>query len=185
MSIKMQLTDVRIAFAADLFTAKSVNGSKPAYASSFLMAPVHPVVAQIRENFKKLANEKWGAKGPQVLTALEKTDKLCLHDGNTKTYAGYAGNLYLSARNPVRPRVVDRNKNEVASDSGIIYSGCRVVALIELWAQDNNFGKRLNATLRGVQFYADDEPFSGGGAASDDEFETLDAEATEDDSVLA
>jgi Protein of unknown function (DUF2815). len=182
-SEKFNIENGRIAFANDIWTAKSVNGSKPAFAASFLIPPTHPAVAKLRALFVKLANEQWGAKGAAQLKALEATDKLCLHNGDTKTYAGYAGNLYVSARNQTKPRVVDRNANDITQESGIVYSGCRVIALLEIWTQDNQFGKRINATLRGVQFFSDDERFSGGGAATDDEFQKLDA--TEEEDVMA
>jgi hypothetical protein len=48
-----------------------------------------------------------------------------------------------------------------------------VVAIVELWAQDNSWGKRINATLKGVQFYQDGEAFAGGVSASADDFEDL------------
>jgi Protein of unknown function (DUF2815). len=182
-SKKFNIENCRIAFANDIWTAKSVNGSKPAFAASFLIQPTHPAVAKLRALFAELANEQWGQKGPAQLKALEATDKLCLHNGDTKTYAGYAGNLYVSARNQTKPRVVDRNANDITQESGIVYSGCRVIALLEIWTQDNQFGKRINATLRGVQFFSDDERFSGGGAATDDEFQKLDA--TEEEDVMA
>lgn len=47
-------------------------------------------------------------------------------------------------------------------------------ASIELWAQDNKqFGKRINAQLRGVQFLRDGDAFAAGSPASEDEFEDL------------
>jgi hypothetical protein len=183
MSEKFNIENCRIAFANDLFVAKPIRGGKPRYSASFLIPPTHPAVAKLRACMERVANHKWGAKGPSIYKALEAQDKLCLHDGNLKEYAGYAGNLYVSgARRPEdgKPRVVDRNANDITQDQGIIYSGCRVIALLEIWAQDStDFGKRINATIRGVQFFADDERFSGSGTASDDEFQKLDVE-TED-----
>ena len=38
-------------------------------------------------------------------------------------------------------------------------------AIVELWAQDNNYGKRINASLAGVQFAKDGEAFAGGTVA--------------------
>lgn len=185
MAEKYNIENCRIAFANDLFVAKAVNGGKARYSSSFLIPPTHPAVAKLKAIFVKVANDKWGPKGPAILKALEAQDKVCLHDGNLKEYAGYAGNMYVSAaRRPEegRPRVVDRNANDISQDSGIIYSGCRVIALLEIWAQDSkDFGKRINATIRGVQFFADDERFSGSGTAGDDEFQKLDADGAADD----
>uniref|UniRef100_T1HEF4 Uncharacterized protein n=2 Tax=cellular organisms TaxID=131567 RepID=T1HEF4_RHOPR len=46
---------------------------------------------------------------------------------------------------------------------------------------DNNFGKRINASLGGVQFLRDGDAFAGGGVATPDDFENMsegaDAEA--------
>jgi hypothetical protein len=69
--------------------------------------------------------------------------------------------------------VIDRDKTPLTSADGRPYAGCFVNASVELWAQDNNFGKRINASLRGVQFFKDGDAFSGGGAASDDEFDSV------------
>jgi hypothetical protein len=187
MSEKFNIENCRIAFANDLFVPKAVNGGKPRYSASFLIPPTHPAVAKLRAVMEKVANEKWGTKAAAIYKALEAQDKLCLHNGDLKEYAGYAGNMYVSgARRPEdgKPRVVDRNANDITQDQGIIYSGCRVIALLEIWAQDSkDFGKRINATIRGVQFFSDDTRFSGSGTAGDDEFQKLDA--TETDELMA
>lgn len=183
MAEKFNIENCRIAFANDLWVAKAINGGKPRYSASFLVPPTHPAVAKLRAVMDKVATDKWGTKAPAVMKALEAQDRLCLHDGNLKEYAGYPGNLYVSAaRRPEegRPRMVDRSGNDITQESGIIYSGCRVIALLEIWALDNpqkpEFGKRICATVRGVQFFANDDRFSGSGTASDDEFQKLDAE---------
>jgi hypothetical protein len=60
-----------------------------------------------------------------------------------------------------------------------------VNASIELWCQDNNYGKRINASLRGVQFLKDGEAFAGGGVANADEFDDLAADEIDGDPLLA
>lgn len=184
MAEKFNIENCRIAFANDLFVAKAINDGKPRYSSSFLIPPTHPAVAKLKAVMDRVGKEKWGDKWTAIHKALEAQDRLCLHNGDMKEYAGYAGNLYVSAaRRPEegKPRVVDRNGNDITQDQGIIYSGCRVIALLEIWAQDNpKFGKRINATIRGVQFFADDTRFSGSGTASDDEFQKLDTPETDD-----
>ncbi|MDQ9777799.1 DUF2815 family protein, partial [Acinetobacter baumannii] len=55
----------------------------------------------------------------------------------------------------------------------------------ELWCQDNNYGKRINASLRGVQFLKDGEAFAGGGIASEDDFEDLSAADEAEDPLFA
>jgi hypothetical protein len=123
---------------------------------------------------KAAAEEKWGAKAGEVFIALKAGDKLALHDGDSKpTYEGYKGNLFINASNKMAPLVIDGNLSQLKETSGRPYSGCYVNATIELWAQDNQFGKRINATLKGVQFLRDGQRLSGGGVASADDFEAI------------
>lgn len=175
--MKVTLGNVRLAFPA-LFEAQTVGGEgEPAFSASFLMKPDHPAVAQLRDAFEAIGKDKWGAKWNAVKKEIEAKDRYALHDGDTKeSYAGFAGNLFVSTRNKVRPLVVDRDKTPLVASDGRPYGGCYVNASIELWAQDNQYGKRINASLRGVQFYKDGEAFAGGGAASEDEFDDLSAE---------
>lgn len=179
--MKIKLENVRLAFPA-LFEAKTVNGEgEPAFSAAFIMSPDHPAVKQLRDAFEALGKDKWGAKWPTVKKDIEAKDRYALHDGDTKAdYDGYAGNLFVSARNKTRPLVIDRDKSPLTSADGRPYAGCYVHASIELWAQDNNYGKRINASLRGVQFFKDGEAFAGGGAASDDEFDAVEGVTADD-----
>ena len=98
-----------------------------------------------------------------------------MHDGDSKAeYEGFEGNFFISSRAKVRPSVFDGQRQELTQADGKPYSGCYVNASIELWAQDNSFGKRINAQLRGVQFLRDGDAFAGGGQPADaDEFDEL------------
>ncbi len=100
---------------------------------------------------------------------------LCLHEGNTKEYEGYNdSNMFLSSSSKLRPRIVARDgRTPLAEEDGKPYAGCYVNAVVRLWAQDNNFGKRINAELMGIQFVADGEPF-GAAPLADDAFPDLD-----------
>jgi hypothetical protein len=101
---------------------------------------------------------------------------LALHDGATKSeYEGFEGNLFVAANSKVRPTILDQMRNELSQADGKPYSGCYVVALLEIWAQDHKeHGKRINANLRGVQFLRDGDAFSGGGKPADtDEFDDI------------
>lgn len=179
--MKITLSNVRLAFP-NLFKATTVNGEgEPAFNAAFLMAPDHPAVKQLKDACEKLGQEKWGAKWPAIKKELVAKDRLAFHDGDTKSsYAGFEGNVYVSARNKVRPLVIDRDKSPLTEQDGKPYAGCYVVANVELWCQDNNYGKRINASLRGVQFFKDGEAFAGGGSASADEFEDLGVDETDD-----
>ena len=172
--MKIKLNNVRLSFA-QLFEAKTVNGEgKPAFSASFLINPKDPQVKMINDAIDAVAKEKWGTKTEANLKVMRTADKVCLHSGDLKAnYDGFEGMLYVSARNSLRPLVVDADKTPLVAEDGKPYSGCFVNASVELWAQDNNYGKRVNATLMGVQFFKDGESFSGGGVASADDFDDL------------
>ena len=182
--MKIMLNDTRLAFPS-LWTPSVPKGGqgKPAFSGSFLIPPTHKQLAQLRKAMRQVAAEKWGAKADAVYKALETTDKLCLHNGDAKTeYDGFEGMLFVSARSQVRPLVIDQAKNPLTESDGKPYSGCYVNANLELWAQDNQFGKRINAQLRGVQFLRDGDAFSGGGRPADpDEFEDISADEGDTD----
>lgn len=178
--MKVALKNVRLAFPA-LFEAKTVNGEgEPAFSACFLFGTDHPAAATLRAVFEVIGAEKWGAKWPVVKKELELKDRTALHDGDTKgDYSGFAGQLFTSARVKTRPLVVDRDLSALTAVDGKPYAGCYVNASVEIWAQDNNYGKRLNASLRQVQFLTDGEPFAGGGASSECDFEAI-AETADD-----
>lgn len=100
-------------------------------------------------------------------------EKLCVKDGDNYEYEGFPGNIVLRCGNVKRPAVVDADLKPLTAADGKIYSGCRVAIRVELWAQDNEYGKRVNANLLGVQFQRDDEPFGGGAQPGADGFEAV------------
>ena len=174
--MEQHVKNVRISFPK-LFNAESFAGdptSKPAYSASFLLPPNHPQLKALKAAIVAVAKEKWAEKAPAMLKAIESKDASCLHDGNNKADTdGYAGNFYLSARSYTRPLVIDRDKTPLTEADGVIYGGCFVNVLVDIYAQDSQFGKRINAVLKGVQFLRDGDSFGGGAPASPDAFDDL------------
>lgn len=185
--MKVILKNVRLAFPA-VFEPKAMPGEpadKAAYSASFILDPVAnaALIKEVEAATEAVAKEKWGAKADAILKSLRASpDKLPLRNGDTKAqYDGFEGNMYISTRSQQRPLVIDRDKSPLTQQDGKPYGGCFVNATIELWAQDNNFGKRINAQLKGVQFYKDGDAFGGGGApATPDDFEDLGVPAEEE-----
>lgn len=185
---RILLKNVRLSFAQGLFEASTIPGApadaKPKFNCGLIITADHPQLAEIREKQKAVAAAKWTGTDPKtkrpvweaVYTQLDKADKLALHDGDTKpNYDGYPGNFFLSpsAQENSRPTVVDQLRQPLDAKSGKPYSGCYVNCSVELWAQDNGFGKRVNAQLRGVQFLRDGDAFGAGRPADSNEFEEL------------
>lgn len=178
----MKLTNVTIAFAQDLFVPKAgEDGGTPKYKSAFLIDPASPLIIEANKAIEACAVAKWGAKAEQTLKLLRATGKVALADGDLKPYNGYAGKMYINASNAMRPTVVNRDKTPLTEADGVIYSGCKVHAVIEFWAQDNKFGKRINAELKGVQFAADGERFAAGAVADASDFDDISEGVTADD----
>lgn len=181
---RILLKNVRLAFP-NLFEPTTVAGEgKPRYSATLVLGPDHPQLAEIQAAQTAVAQAKWGVKAAAIVKGLEKQDKLALHDGDTKSkYDGFPGNFFISAsaQENAAPTVIDRDRTPLSARSGRPYAGCYVNASIELWAQDNNYGQRVNAQLRGVQFYADGDSFSAGRPADADEFEEVTDGAGADD----
>lgn len=171
---EIMLNNVRLAFPT-LWTPQRVNNQgEPRFSASLLMTPDHPDIPKLKKTLQRVAEKKWGAKASSVLKQLIAGDRICLHDGDMKPdYDGFPGNKFVSANSKVRPLAVDRDRTPLSEDDGRLYSGCYVNAKIDIWPQDNKYGKRLNAQLQGVQFVADGEAFAGGRPADIDEFAEL------------
>ena len=181
--MKIKLPGVRLLYGAALFEAqKGPNGEgDPKFSATFGIPNDSPLLAEIKAGFKAVAQEKWGAKAGEIFAMLKAGDKLCLHDGAAKgAREGYENHQYLSASNKLKPLVCDNvaapgstTPRILTATDGRVYSGCFVNATIELWAQDNRFGRRINASLMGVQFARDGARLSGGGIASVEDFEAI------------
>lgn len=176
---KIKISDVRLSFP-DLFKATQYQGEGTFnYRASFLVTPGSQADKIIRGAIKAAADEKWLKKAAGVTTGLEgNPNKYCYANGDTKDYDGYAGNWVLSAnrnQDKGRPVLIDRDKTPLTAEDGRPYAGCYVNASVEIWAQDNGFGKGIRCTLLGVQFVKDGDAFGGGAAPSADDFEEIDA----------
>lgn len=173
---RILLKNVRLAFP-NLWEPSTVAGEgKLRYSASLLLATDHPQVKDIEARMRAVAREKWGAKADAVYAGLAKSDKLALHDGDTKDkYDGFPGNLFVAAaaQENAQPTVIDADKAPLSQRSGRPYAGCYVNAAIDFWAQDNVYGKRINAQLRGVQFLRDGDAFAAGRPADSEEFDDV------------
>tara|TARA_R100000951_G_scaffold20775_2_gene17346 strand:- start:6141 stop:6668 length:528 start_codon:yes stop_codon:yes gene_type:complete len=171
---KIKLNNVRISFPS-LFRKATFSGEETKFEATFLLGKEEhaATIAEIETAISDLTKDK--LKGAKL-----KADKICLKDGDDIDYVGYAGNMSIKASNAKRPMVLDRDRTQLAEEDGRIYAGCYVNGVLELWAQNNQYGKRINANLLGVQFIKDGEPFADGVTASLDDFDHFD-DVDEDD----
>lgn len=191
MGLELRLDNARIGFAQGLFKKSAFEeGQIEKYGSDFIVTPETKVL--------KLAGDKWvattlGAAQAEVATEAFKGDKAkakswfedltanqkSVRDGNKKkdkageVRDGYAGNLYVSAKNTTRPTTLNRDRTPVTEEDGVIYSGCYVNARISLYANTDPKRKGVFASLGGVQFNADGDSFGGARVAQASEFDVV------------
>jgi len=164
---KIKLQNVRLSFPS-LFRKAVFSGQETKYEGTFLIDKKTQAgkIKEIEEAIEDLIEDK--LKGAKL-----KADKICFKDGDDIDYDGYAGHMSFKASNNKRPMVLDRDRTPLSEDDNRPYSGCYVNAILELWAQDNQYGKRINANLLGVQFFKDGQPFGDGVSANADDFDAF------------
>ena len=178
--MQIMLKNIRMAFPA-LAVPQAFGEGEPAYGAKFVVPMKGDLLGQIEEAIAEVAREKWDTKGAGVVKMLEEDGKLCLTKKVYKSkktgeaYGGFEGAFYLSARNAsTKPTVFNQYGEELASKSDIekaAYSGSFVNASVDIWAQDNQWGRRINCTLRGLMTTGEGDNLGGGSApASADDF---------------
>lgn len=142
-------------------------------------------VVQLQKMMVEAATGKWGKdNGPAIYDGLKSDGKILLRNGNAKIKGqnkeaddAHRDHLVFTANNAAKPSVFDRylvdgKPAPLTKADGKPYAGCYGNVIISVWAQDNKWGRRINAELNGVQFWGDGERFgSGGQASADTEFE--------------
>lgn len=174
-SEKIPLNNVRLSFPK-LFKARAFKeDQEPRFEAAFLLDPSNKDHAKTIKLIKDTANallvEHFGKTVPKGI-------KTCfgLSDETDKEYDGYEGMFWITSSNRQRPVVVNRDRTPLTEADGVIYAGCYVNANITLWVQDNQYGKRINANLRSVQFVRDGEAFGVEPVDAEEEFEPLEDE---------
>jgi hypothetical protein len=162
---KIKIHNARLSFPS-LFRKAQFQGDETKYEATLMLHKEDhaDTIVEIQNAIK--AGIKEHLKGAKV-----PSDKICLKDGDESGRDEYEGHFTLKAANNKRPKVIDRDKTPLTEDDNKPYSGCYVNAVVDLWYQNNGYGKRVNANLLGVQFYKDGDPFESGSVADDDDFE--------------
>ena len=144
----------------------------PVFTCHFLMAPDHPDLKKVAAAIEAVGSAhqwKGGLTWEMAKAQIKGKDALCLHRGDV-TKAGapeYAGLYFLSGNNKKRFTIIDGDRSPLTAADGRPYSGCYVNAIVDIYAQDNSFGKRINATITGIQFLRHAEAFGGGAPPAD------------------
>lgn len=178
----MIIKNARLSFPHLFEPAAESNqpNAKVVYSASFLVKKDDPTINKIREAIFKTAEEKWGEKANGILMKLYANNLVCLRDGDLKDYDGYEGCMFVASKNKNRPLLIDRDRSILGQSDGKPYAGCYVNTKVSFWAQDNQYGKRINCSLLGVQFVEHGDSFTGARVAVTDDFEDLGVNADDE-----
>lgn len=179
----IRLENVRLSFPK-LFKAEAFQeGQEKKFQATGLLDPSDASHAAKIKEIKQAA----GALLKEAGLTSHELDGVCFGDGNKKVKKtkdgkvvreGYENMFYVSVNNTTRPAVANRRGEPVSEgDPGCPYAGCYVNITLTLWVQDNQYGKRINGNLRGVQFVKDGEAFGNAPVSVDSEFEALEDSA--------
>lgn len=194
MATQIMLKNVMLAFPA-LAEPQAFGEGEPAYGAKFPINIDSQQQKLIEEAMLAEAKEAWKDKAESVLKMLAEDGKLAFSKKiyrSKKTgepYQGFEGKHNLSTRNAKTQPTVFNQYGEPLTTKGDIerqaYSGAIVHASVEVWAQDNKWGRRINCSLRGVMLTGEGENIGGGSApAGADEFAALAKAKADADDVL-
>ena len=177
----LTLRNVRLSFP-HLFEKAVYDGNETKFEATFLIPKDdEEQLASIRSEMKKKLLEKF-VTADKIPKGITKGIRNCLRDGDDQEYDGYADHMSFKASNKHRPRTMGRDKKPIEPESGLLYAGCYVDAIVDVWVQDNKYGSRINANLMAVRHRADGEAFGAGGIPDgvEDGFEDLEDEEVEE-----
>lgn len=167
---KMMLKNVRLSFPS-LFKKAVFDGVETKYEATFLIDKVgqSDLVETVNNAIDKFLENKFsGTKTPKGIK------RTVFVDGDEKEYDGYENQMAFKGSNSKRPTVIDRDKTPLTEEDGVLYAGCYVNAVVDLWYSDHpKGGKQVLGNVLGVQFVKDGEAFGADTAASVDEFDEL------------
>ena len=189
------LKQVRLSYPDLWKPGKPMNeGDTPKYGGQFIFDADSEAGKLAQETLIAVSKEVFGENWKAILGAMEKTKK-CVRKGDdnlTKDGAvrdGYAGKLYLVARNKAKPLIIGPRKGAdgqfpvLTEDGGKPYGGCYVNVKVDIKAMKakDRIPNQVYATLLTVQFVSDGEAFGaapgtaegfddvGGGAGDDND----------------
>lgn len=166
--VKVFLPDVRISYPSLLEPRQPLMGGEPKYDATFLMAPESGAAHNLTAAVQDIAQRAFGNAAEKILRENSPVKK---GDDKETPPAGYAGNLYITARSKMRPDLRDSNPQIMITDPATIQDrfrgGYHVNAFVEVYSYEAKAAtgavikRGIAAMLLGVQFKAYDRPFGG------------------------
>lgn len=160
---RIKMANVRLSYPSLFKTEKFGDQDTGKYAATFILDKKEhaETIKQIQLGINQLLKDNLKIKSLQP-------DRICLRDGDDTEKEENKGKWTIKASTKRKPLVIDRDKAPVSEEDNLFYAGCYVNAIITLWPQDNKYGKRVNASLEGIQYYGPGEPLGSSGLDVDE-----------------
>lgn len=166
------LSDLRISYPhLDKKWAKKTTDT-PAYSAVGLLEKEKHAEAIKAVNDFCTGMLKQHNKGAKI-----KADLMFIRDGDLAAKPEYEDHWSINAREPDnRPVVLNPDKSEMEQEDikPTIKAGHYIDMLIEPWWMDNDWGKRVNASLRAVRYRREGEALAQGGLDKGDAISSFD-----------
>jgi hypothetical protein len=195
MGTIVQLKHVRIAFIDELFEPGQYEGKGDfRHTATFIVEPGSANDKAIQAAIQTEAVNAWQKKADTMLEDLRGDKKAFSYQKNKKdktgeVYEGFEDRYALAAVRKAKdgkPLFLHNLKDpetgkaqRLTGKEGIIYAGCYVNAKVEMWAQVGTY-RGMRCGLLGVQYDAPGDSFGGASRVSDDGFDAIEAEETDD-----
>lgn len=174
------------AFEPRVFKNKDGTTSKPRYKTLILVPKKETtidgvtfggeeVATAIKTAMKAAKDAKF--TGPTKVSIPQ--GNTCFKNGDAKDEDGEAqawvseeteGHYIFSCSESEPPTTLNRRAQPCTKADGLIYSGAYVIAVVKLWVQDNEYGKKINANFKSIQFFAHGDPFGEGSDGDGSEY---------------
>ena len=174
---KIKLKNVRLSFPS-LFNRASFDGQETKFEATLLLDKETQAdqIAVIDKAIDDLLKEKFPKGAPRSVK------RTCFVDGSTKDYSGYENAYAFKGTNNTRPTVINRDRSPIVEADNVLYAGCYVNAIVDLWFSDHiKGGKQILGNIKGIQFSKDGEQFGVDTTSSCDDFDVIE----EDDDFLS
>lgn len=150
------------------------------YNCDLIMPPNDPGFQKFMQTYAKMAQEQWKENAQAAMQMIQGNRKLrCYGSGEEKVsaktfqvHAGYAGNVFISARSSRQPQIIDSdgkpidpsNTMQLRAVAARIEGGTIANIVTKIWLQKNVHGVGVRCDLVAIQFAKDDGTRFGAGA---------------------
>jgi len=163
----------RLSFPALLQPKAPAQGADPKYSADFILDADAPEWVEVMKMIQTMAAEKWGEQASNILNMINQDSRQrCYGQGSEKVkksgdgigqlYEGYEGKLYIGGSSANAPQLIGTDAQPLpptANKNELFNGGNYVGAILNIWLQDNQFGKGVRAGLTAVQFLEKGESF--------------------------